>query len=548
MATQVGLAAAGTLKYNGFKFEGAIHVEAETTYVYDDHRSVIAHEIVVTVRFIVVDTGNPFTDQRMELIRQKLGEGGKEFIFINKGFGTDLIVNSPGGGGVRDIADGPSPELLSWRPVGNDRAAECLWRIKVITAPCGKNSRNFGISSLDWGMTFDIDERGLTTRTISGNLTVVGNQGQVTADAFRDQLLAPFIPGFARSRNYSVSPDRRRLDFTITDRQIPSNNPYPQLVPAITANHRSSWEVRNAATYRHTISATIEPHLGVHPSQAWAIFQQIVNRRVLQAANGNLARIALLTSFDVDESLFGLGHSFSVTYTILRCVQEILLDAGLFTPLNTNTWTEWGNSMSDAWNSRGLSQLRDVAANDIEVTLCTSPVSTVVNNLHRIRGIGPPARTFSFENQYPNEETSWIKYEMDIIPIRECPVSRQSIIQSPGSDSGSWEVDRGTPPSIPADYGPNSATVKFDKIQSAGVPRYGARLLLDAQRAGHKIPRPAIKSIGGRIAHEVRSAMQQTVIANALGVPVYAAVAFADYWFDGSPGKVEPKRNQKEDC
>ena len=117
-----GLPATGTLSYNGYVFDGATHIEADVEFLYDDAgRTIIAHRHTITVDAIVAADSD--LDDDVLLIRKRLGEAGRKLTFISKGFGDDLTAV----GIVSDVDAGPFPQELSWKPLGDDKAAEIRW-------------------------------------------------------------------------------------------------------------------------------------------------------------------------------------------------------------------------------------------------------------------------------------------------------------------------------------------------------------------------------------------------------------------------------------
>jgi hypothetical protein len=232
-----GLAATGKLSYNGVQFTGAHNIRAVNEVVYDEtHRRAVAHRITITCETVITNDSNS-TDITLESMRFALGQSGRILIFKNKGFGDDLTVNK---GTLRDIDNGPHPEILSWEPIGNDLACHVVWRVVVTIPPC-KYSKKLGIKTVVWGASWRIDQEGDTTRTLSGHIDIVGVRRQTTADAFRDWFAPAPVHGFSREQEWSLDPAKNRIDFAIVDQQIPSPNPYPQFIPRIQATHRVSW-------------------------------------------------------------------------------------------------------------------------------------------------------------------------------------------------------------------------------------------------------------------------------------------------------------------
>jgi len=539
----MALAATGELSYNGYTFDAASHIKVDVEFVYDDDdRTIISHKHMFVVQAIVQDD----TGLSMEVanLRQRLGESGKGFTFRGKGFGDDLQINTSFGG-KRDTDNGPKPKLLSWEPIGDNKAAEIVWQCVVTTTVCKGLAKTKGIKSLSFGITFDINHKGETTRSIEGALTIAGlGVGRDTADRYRNKFKTPAIPGFRRTQSWSVSSDRSRLEFSIVDEEIGSNNPfYPGMVE-MSGQHRVSWRRGPQGTQLgSTITAVIHPSAKLSPSQAWQVFLTMAGRRLRQARD--VTGGILIDGYDIEEDLFTRSQSFRLTYRILSPIAKFVGSSGLFTPLGTN-WNVWQVSLADtAFDQRGAAKLFDEPSNDIKFGLCEPADAVVVNNKFRgyVHKGGRPAK---LKNEQPKAEDSWLYYQNDSEVFRECPSSRLPIIQDSTSDAGGWELDSSVPPSRPADYGTPPSNAKNDVIQQAGLPRYSIRIIGRAERAGHHIPRTVIMSVAGHNAVEISSQFKERVVGNFLGVPVYEAMWYADYMIAGSPGVVYPPEDHKD--
>ncbi len=241
------LATIGTLSYNGYTFDGASGVKVSVEFVKDDaERTIIYSRHTIEVHTFISDAVS--TDSQLENIRARLNHQGQALTFVNKGFGDDLIVNANGGAGIRDVKWGPIPEMLYWEPVGSAGACEMIWKV-VTCVPCcghGLSDRTTGVMAFNFGVDVAIDIRGLSTRTIDGYIEIAQTRGAGktipdSADNYRFMIQPDLPNGFQREQTWSISASKSRVNFTITDRQLPTKNPYPQLVTNIRGNHRSAW-------------------------------------------------------------------------------------------------------------------------------------------------------------------------------------------------------------------------------------------------------------------------------------------------------------------
>lgn len=537
----VGLPATGELSYNSILFDGASHITVEVLFLYDEaDRTVTGHQHTITVDAVIANDGTAGDlDVDMEDIRRRLGEAGRPLHFRQKGFGNDLIVNV---GAVRDIKNGPKPRVLSWVPIGDDKACQITWQVVTVVPICPSTRRFEGVSALNYSVSFDINKLGDTTRTLSGYIEVA-QVGGATADAVRNAFAPSPIEGFEREQSWSGNFDKSRIDFTIVDRQIPSPNPYPAKMTAVTGRHRVSWgRGRNGARFFNSISMAISPEAGLSGSEAWLVFLGVTTKRINWARRRQ--QDVFIDSLDVEEDLFGRPQSFQIRYRVLGCIRDFVGDMGLWRPIGTD-WRVWAQSLSgSAFNNRGSAGLVDIASDDAIVSLCGPNPVISPNNLQR----SPRLSSYKMArivNEKPSAEQSWLEYDSMICPYRRRPVTRQSILQTADLDEGGWELDSGSPPALPANYGSGSGNID-DVIQTGGSSRYGTIISGRAMRAGHKIPRPTLITAGDREAIEREGFFMQRVVGNFFGQAVYQAIWWIDYALSGSPGAVQPPDDHKE--
>lgn len=542
-----GLPATGELSYNGYTFDGATHIEAAVEFVYDDAgRTIIAHRHTITVDAIVADDSD--LDGEVLNIRQRLGEAGKKLTFISKGFGDDLRAV----GVVSDVAAGPHPQELSWESLGDDKAAQIRWQVVVTVPLCVLGTPAFvGVMALNYSIGYKIDAMTDTTRTITGYIQIAQKAGtnfsaSDTADRFRSNFMLNPIAGFKRESTWTGNLKKSRVDFSIVDTQIPSQNPYPPNIMAIDGRHRLSWRRGpRSASPRNTISMTISPEAGLSGSQAWAVFLTIAGARIAKAKAS--AQPVLIDSIEVEENLFGRPQSFVVSYTMLSCIQDFVGDAGLWQPLGTD-WNSWKVSLRTTMfdkEHRGNADLRDLAVNDVVVNLCKSPgIAFVSPNNRRKFALDNRMRSGGLKNEMPPADRSFLSWDSRIMSYRDRPAVRQSIVQAPTKDDDFWEVNSGTMKTSFSFGSSGGATA--DVIQEGGAGRHGVRIVGRATRVGHQLGRPALVTIGGRPAIERWFRGMQWVVGNYFGVPVYAAQWAADYIADASPGTIKPPNEEKE--
>lgn len=533
----------GTFSYNGYAFDGSSKIEVVSRMVRDEaDATIIYQEHTYTVHATIAD--NTDTGQTMDDIKALLGEQARTLIVIDRGWGVPLTV---GPGGVQDVKLGPKSEELSWAPIGANRACEIVWRFTVCLAYCDTTGhRKEGLMALNYTTDFSIDGKGATTRTISGYLEITqtrnGRQFANCADAYRN-LIKPGEPnGFRRTQQHSVSKDKARLDFTVTDTEISSKFAFPQGCTDASGRARVGWgrANRGATKLRSTISMELEMKPGVSQAVGWSIFSQIVAQRINIAKKQGLP--VLLDELSVEEDIWGRSTSYSVGYTLLRsCAACLAKHGGLWEPIGTN-WAKWQLSMASVFNERGTAQL-NLPAGDVIVNLCGPEDGIYLETDSKTPSEPEPQYKPVFKNELPPPQYSYYDYTQVIAPERDRPVQRQAYLQEPEATSdliGSDPEEK-----TPFSFGKSGGT--SDAIQEGGRSRYSVNLVGSAKRVGYPVPRPSIESVGKQIATETNFKMAQCIVGNWCGVPIYQAYWIGKYVLGNAPGEVKAQANPKEE-
>lgn len=534
----------GTLSYNGYTFDGSSKIEVNIRMVRDEaNQTIIYQEHSYTVTATIADAAD--TGPTMDQIKALLGEQGRTFVINQRGFGRPLTV---GPGGVPDVKLGPKSEEISWSPIGANLACEIVWRFTVCLAYCDDTaSRKEGLMALNYTADFSINDKGQTTRTLSGYLEITqkrnGRRLASCADQFR-RLVKPDAPeGFKRQQSYNVSKDKARLDFTVTDTEIPSKFAYPAGVVEASGRHRASWSRsgRGASKLRNTISMELEMAPGVSQAVGWSIFRKIVADRIAKAMMAQKLPV-VLDELSVEEDIWGRSSSFTAGYTILKsCAACLAKHAGLWEPIGTD-WRRWRTSMASIFNNRGTAKF-ELPAGDVIVDLCGGEAGIYHDMINKTPAEPRPQYKPVFKNDLPPPEYSYYDYTQMVVPMRDRPVQRQSYLQEPESSSdliGNDPEERS-----PMSFGPSGGT--SDTIQEGGRSRYTVQLVGSAKRIGYPVPRSSIESVGKQVAIETSFGMAQAIVGNWFGVPVYQAYWLGKYVIGNSPGEVKPEANIKEE-
>src|SRR5262249_13268786 len=149
--------------------------------------------------------------------------------------------------------------------LGYKYAADVTWKIAFCLDAC--SGQISGRKILEWcyKVDFVIDQSGYTRRTCAGHVVIpmtrrAPNDGPLVdpAERLREQITPQLAIGFRRvSQTFPLSEDKRRLDFTIVDEQMPPNVPPPNVVIA-EASHSVDNEFRTFVRSMQTIRASYE--------------------------------------------------------------------------------------------------------------------------------------------------------------------------------------------------------------------------------------------------------------------------------------------------
>jgi hypothetical protein len=534
----------GVLRYNGVEFGAISHVKVNTEFVQDEaRRTILYHRITLDVDALVADDDT--TDGQMLSIRRRLGEQGRAFVFTGNGFGDDLVVNA--GGPLRDVCWGPTPEVLSWEPIGSLRCCEIKWRIVVCVPVCDSGIRVVGMMALNYSIGYEID-KGWTTRTIRGYYQIaqtrVGRSIPDTADAFRE-FIAPHVPlGYDRTWTWDLSEDKSRMDFTITDTQQRSYNAYPPYVVAIDASHRVNVKKSTMGTLTCSINLSVETVANTPLVTNYAIFYDLAMRRLnLAERDGN---VTLITSISCDESLFSRQSRFQLDYVILKGVQsqhklDLLLDTGLFTPLGYS-YTDSRNSLTYAQSQRGYSQMRNSPASDAIIDLCATgtPSQNPTDGEIDPRPDSMPSAVPNppregLRNRRPPADRSYMVYFQRMRIVREKLKVFHEALQEPDDQPASGHI-----PDNSAWDDWQKATGQDATPQQSGRSRAIIRHEFGAIRAGHPIPVPTIVRFGNQDAEEISREVIHDPPLILHGVMVNTTRAVVEYRLLNNPGVIDP--------
>lgn len=252
------LADIGTLSYNGVVFSALYKSVIDGKDTPDAAgRTVRYVDYTLTVDGVVtLSAPQATTDATWETLRLLLSQQAATLTYSGKGFG-DVVINPAGGGGVRDVAWGPVPEVLYFQPLGASRSANIRWQVKFRVAenqrslsPDGGFSLRAGppgnfvgadiapganlpapLVQYNWESSLTYDDEGFASWSIKGTMEMPLTRNSAedrsvtrTVDDLRS-LYLNFAVDLTRfrvaRRNFHVSRDKRTCEWELLLEEIP---------------------------------------------------------------------------------------------------------------------------------------------------------------------------------------------------------------------------------------------------------------------------------------------------------------------------------------
>lgn len=295
-----------------------------------------------------------FGGNARDTVRNRLLQQGGVLICTGHGFG-DIFVNTSGGGRSADenldVAWGPKPRSVTVKNLGGlNSVMEVDFVVEFCLGECW-GGRPSGVSrsvpnlmSFTYGISYSVNQGGHTTRNVNGSLRVSVNREPVNsidnnapnlrrnvrpgavADYARDYITQfmgnDFIDpagGFRRSsQNYSISPDRSRIDFQFTDVEIESDNAYPIGISSASMSHTTSLQRESKGAFgkaHNRISGSFTAAAGFSAAHAWGRAYLVIRQRLMAARNDDQV-FAILKSFSLTENIYAKSVSFDVSWVL----------------------------------------------------------------------------------------------------------------------------------------------------------------------------------------------------------------------------------------
>lgn len=439
----------GTVSYNGVTLTPARNYKFEMEPIYDEAGIALVYDkYVMHGEWHVTSATEAVEATALSTIRRLLSEPGKVLTISGIGFGDMAGLSSMVVGGKQagvthyDVKFGPHPKVAFMEPVGGLIAWRVNWSVEFHLLPCTISAAQDGkaangrIIAFNREFQLDIDcTTGLTRYTIAGywqvalNRDADGENLTEGADKQIDKLL-PVVPNdFERvNRNYHLSKDRTRVDFTVTDQEL-TGPAFPAGIVKAKIKYEVSTTTQSQAIWHATLSGSLTTIKGRNRYLAAQKFAAIARdkRRQLEAAfRGTGSVFPVRFSFSLDD-LFGRTSSFSLTFQMAGTLRNIMQASGVWSDVPESNYQQWAASMQPAWHPRGLADAHfnkmaiiDVCGND------PLPVDSVTASGRPDAG-GPTQEVFSCGTIDP--KFSWLAYENHVRVVRKQSAVNHSFAQ-----------------------------------------------------------------------------------------------------------------------
>lgn len=453
-----------------------------------------------------------------------------------------------------DVVWGPKPRAVRLEPEGSKAAWKLTFTVEVHLGECDDGllpaDPRLGILEFCYKVDYGIDLLRYTRKTTTGHIQVAATRRAVDdfslpdhADRFREQI-TPAIPfGFRRvSDNWSLSEDKVKLSFSITDEEMPPNLPPPNVL-TVEASHTISSTNLGMVEWVNNLSATYEMGTNRSRGECYYHFRDLLNRRLEHArrnSRGFLDRrgrriggVVIPLSFSATEPIYGRqAGNFSAAWRLVTDLGTAVFASGLWQRPGDNDWAAWNVSHAAIMGPRGHAGLRFDPNEDSLVNLCSDEDARIDlrgGQRRRERGLTTDPRRLVeevfdlVESTFPRAG-SWLRYSLRVrVTIQDrvaelrplAPAPRY--VPSPPGDAGfQLPFDRGARGEQGGGGGGSAPSAAI--LQTRVGPSVWATLEGEAVRVLYEISPPLLTKFGG----------QDVVPANREGVEYFQTEVVAN--------------------
>lgn len=575
---------AWTISYNGVGFNPLSSVKCPGRMHYNAADITVGWvEYELSVDTVIYAANVAAEDASMARLQALLSTAGAQLIITGIGFGAvnarngtvaDIVNNIPAT--TPDLMWGVKPRIIEMQPLAGGISWSLSWKCQFCRAFSGVSSTILANAFLDFSYecAYEFDEVGFTTRAISGSVTLpqlvttpaTGEQAapKFTADWARDHILIQIPTGFQRlNHQWRGNAAKNTLDFTAIDVEL-KHDPFPRGIQNMDLDFSCAHVGIGTGKMNFELSGTIEVLPG-WPKE-WAMdrfFQIAVDKlRKIQAAGGtpgaNKQNLTIPTGIRIRHKLTRRVTSFSVNFYTVSCLQDILLNGGIWAPLPDSNYAAWAASVTNGptgknlWSNRGAAGLAENPKDAIVIDLGIPTGNVTIGRDTVVKQNPPSAGTVTnpLSCGTIQEDNSWLDYEVTIHVKRVENTVKHFIAQawniaaeqvvdfsSPGSAAG------GIGPQI-SGSGPGGTPIRSNPVETQGSADNWALVLWRGIRLKYNPVRPTIVSVGGRKATYDSGDFKVMPYADFFGTPATYGGGWAMYRLeDGYVQNVLPKKD-----
>ena len=538
----------GSIIYNGYRFGAFRNFSISLVPEYDDAgRALVGNRLTLELTECISDDSVSDMNTRLLAMRRQLAEPGQVLVIAGVGFG-DMSINginaTPALAKTHDdIEWGPKPEPIEFTPLGGNVSWEFTWRVTAFIRDCpGTIGGPLAFASFNYRTVYSRNEEGLTQRIISGRARIAQtrvNGGRTltkSADQLWDKVNIPIPQGFGRANStHQVDESKCWLEFVVVDEELPGEAPPEHMIQA-DIDYDLESVPPGFERYEATLSGTLTVAPGKAPSRAASAFWLIAFdklRKLQQAARPK--GVVIPTRLKFGHKLFTRSSRFSISFSVVHCLEDILRSGGIWAPVEGSNYQKWRASMNEVFSSRGVAGLRQTPTDDMIVDLCgnftygtagrdislTRPDSWEPSGLLRMDGI--------------TSENSWFGFENTLKIQRDESVSLSKVVRNYTPYGSAPETD-GVAFDAVTGYTESAVAVEYGSSPEDTILMYGKALRLKFQPS---VPR--LEKIGNVTVTQIKQLVDgPRPIACFFGVPVYLVRWAILYKANGHISKVPP--------
>lgn len=429
----------GTIRYNGYYIKGPRNtVQLEVVPKRDSTGRYVTHSVYrfsvdawITSDYDYGEYGaGTSTVTNITNLEHAFSQDGGELDI--SGFGFPDISIGLNSSSARDIEWGPKTQYLKMRHIGPG-CVIMQWVVEVAVKRCSGQSLSGVIGRLKeycYTVRWTIKPNGCTVRTVEGHIEIfagrlfvsgaISNSIPTTADEYRDLINVITPEGFIRTRpqEYTLSENKQRLSFSVTDEENESDNAYPTGVSAIEMDHRVTSvnfkpDAGSSVLKDCAIVGYVEVAKPYNSRLAWSRAMMIIHERLTHAVNfggKDKKTIPIVHSISITEHVFKRRVSFAVNYWLTTStIGDLITATGLFTKLQTTSPRTHAQSMKLAWSQRGAARLQHDETSDVLVDTCVQSGSINIKDKVSLKQFRGSASSILL--QCPPKESSYLLWE-----------------------------------------------------------------------------------------------------------------------------------------